>query len=190
MKFYSTTVLPPEESAVSLAAFKAFIRQDHDHEDSTLQILLDAAIVEAEGYVQTSLMRQTRRVSITGTPPTEIELDMGPVIEISSITYVDLNNTTQTIDEDDYVLTDNFVTPAPGKAWPLVSTQAPNGFRVTYAAGLIDTAVSPVATLQKNYVAAILLLAQIKYDRNPDEQDILEKSAYRLLDYVRNGQGV
>lgn len=190
MKFYSTLVTPASTPAVTLATFKGFIRQDHDHEDSTLQILLDAATAQAESYVQASLMRQTRRVSITGTPPTEITLDMGPVQGITSITYKDLNNTTQTISSSDYVLNGDTVTPAPGKAWPLVSTAAPDGFKVTYTAGLIDTSVSPVASLPKQYTAAILLLGQIKYDRNVDEQEILEKSAYTLLDTVRTGQGI
>jgi uncharacterized phiE125 gp8 family phage protein len=173
---------------VSLEEFKVALRQDNSDEDDFLTTLLEAACTQAEEYLQVSLGDQVRELRLTGTPMRAIRLDMGPVLSIESVKYLDLEGIEQTIDPADYVLVADVLYPV--NDWPQVSTEQQGGFRVQYRAGMIDDTVSPVAALPGKVKAAIMLMGQVLYDRNAQTAPMLLKTAHGLLDTSRVGQGL
>lgn len=181
----------PAATLVPLARFRVALRHDLEAEEDYVQGILDAATLEAEDYLQIALGRQTREMRLQGTPTRDIvKLDFGPVLEVESVKYVDANGVLQTVAEADYASFDGQVYPVYGKAWPAASLQFPDSFRVRYVAGLVDPTASPVATLSEQVQIAICLLGQRIYDRNPQSEAMLLKTAHALLDTMRVGQGV
>lgn len=185
---YSKVITPATTLAVSLEEFKVALRQDNTAEDTFLESLLQAAITQAEDYLQISLNDQVREVRIKGTPLDAVSLDMGPVLSIEEVTYTDTAGTEQTIDPADYVLVGDTLYPVDG--WPSVGTQEGGAFVVQYRAGLVDDSVSPVGQVPARIRAAVMLMGQILYDRHPASADLLLKTAHGLLDTARVGQGV
>lgn len=188
--FFSTQTTPPSTLPVPLAEFKTFLRQDNDAEDDLLTTILESAYAEAEEYVQRSLVRQERELRITGTPPPIVRLDMGPVLSVDSVKYLDADLVEQTMDPADYVLRGDHLYTAPDVSWPYVTTEREGGFVVAYHAGIVDDTESPVPVLPAKTRTAIMLLGQLMYDRNVPAAEMLRHAAYRQLDTVRVGQGV
>ena len=126
---------------------------EHVREDSALaEAEIDAMIAAARAYVEartnTTLLTSTWRLTLDAFPSRShlsglevdrIDLYRPPVQSVSSITYVDEDGTTQTVDSGDYVL-DNAsdyaasVRPAYDEEWPATREQR-GAVVVTYVAG-------------------------------------------------------
>lgn len=191
MRYLSTLVSPPTELPVTLEVFKRFARQSHNLDDSILPSILMAAMMELQAYLQFSFVRQTRLALIHGTPSKDIELDMGPVLEILSVRYFDSAGVLQTVSPSVYSLQGDTVVPS--SAWPAgwVGGEEPQ-YRVEYAAGIVDTSLPGPdrVALDGRVSTAIMLLAQVSYDRNVKNADMLKARAYSMVDTMRLGQGV
>lgn len=129
---------PTLESVLPLAAVRLHLKQDSTDDDSEIGLALAAAHRHAQHYTQCSIGEQLLELALDEFPAGPIQLPLGPVIRVSSVTYVDANGTTQTLAGSDYAL-DDFSTPA----WlaPAYNSQWPstlptvNAVRVRYVAG-------------------------------------------------------
>lgn len=86
---------------VTLSMAKKNSNIESDHEDDLLQLMLDAAVKEAENYIDSPI--QERNISIQLNEWTEIfELPIAPVNAITNVQYIDENGSTQTASTGDY----------------------------------------------------------------------------------------
>lgn len=87
---------------VTLAMAKQNSNIETDHEDELLQVMLDAAVEEAQNYLDTPV--QSRNVVIQLTQwPSLFEFPLGPVKSVESITYRDANGVEQSLQAQDYL---------------------------------------------------------------------------------------
>lgn len=155
----------PSVEPVSLADAKQALRLTGADEDG----YLTNRIVEARRLVERWLGRQL----ITATWklyldefPDEVLLEKLPVATVTSITYVDLDGTTQTLASADYQTditsqdTPARIMPAYGKSWPDTRADTYNAVCVTFTAGYGAAATSVPDTIK----AAILLLVGHRYE--------------------------
>jgi uncharacterized phiE125 gp8 family phage protein len=186
----STLVSITGDLPVALEDFKVFLRQDNDDEDAMLSVLLEAALLQAQDYVQIALATQTRKVSLLYPVVGGVALDFGPVLDIVSVTYRDSDGDTQTLDPSRYVLVgDNVFPAADTEGWPISDNSYGASITITYSAGSTGTS-SPVTPLSGQLKSAIWLFGQVLYDRNEKVSPMLDAAAKRLLDTVREGQGI
>lgn len=89
---------------VSLAMAKYNSNIEHDATDEYLQLLLDAAIQEAEDYTGVSMYRKTGVKIGLENWSKDVLLNVSPVTAISAITYKDEDGTDQTLNGSAYAL--------------------------------------------------------------------------------------
>ena len=178
----STLFIPAVVPDEALTLFKVFLRQDNDDEDVMLKTLLEAAIGQAEDYLQRALYLQTRRAKVSGLPADgQIQLDFGPVRGIATITYTDEAGDVVALDESLYSLDEDVLSPEGD--WPSTA------LNILYETGMAVPS-SPAIPLPPQVSSAVWLLGQILYDRNERVAPMLTSAAHRLLDTWRAGQGV
>lgn len=134
----SRVAIPPTVEPLDLEEIKAQLRIQHDSEDVLLSGYLTSCRQAWEQIAARALVAQTVILTYDYFPLCPMILPYSPAISISSITYVDLNGATQTVDNSTYLL-DTFTEPnrvvlAYGASWPPVRCQ-PNAVQVTYTAG-------------------------------------------------------
>jgi uncharacterized phiE125 gp8 family phage protein len=110
-----------------------------------------------------------------------IKLLRGPVTAVTSVTYVDTNGTTQTLDPSTYILdTSDLVqrlAPAYAQSWPAARRQLA-AVRITFAAGYADAASVP-ATI-KNWMLVRIATAF----EHREAEEIAMKGKLQPLAYV------
>jgi len=132
-------VTPASALAVDLEDAKLHLRVDDETEDDLITALIFAATEMAETRTNRAIMPQTFALSLDAFPDA-IELTRTPVTSVTSITYVDDNGTTQTLNSSAYVVNTasdhDFasIKPAYGQAWPATRVQE-NAVVVRYVAG-------------------------------------------------------
>jgi uncharacterized phiE125 gp8 family phage protein len=147
---------------VTRQQFKAHARITRDDEDG----VIDGYLLAARRYVETALRRQlvnaTWRLTLDCFPAC-IDVPLPPLSSVSSITYVDTDGATQTLNSSLYRV-DTYsqpgrITPAYDQVWP--ATQAvTNAVTVTFVAGYGATYASVPQTIRQ----AICLLASHWYE--------------------------
>lgn len=177
-KFYSAV----DPSPVTLQEFKQFVRQDGSYDDALLSAMLESAVTAVEEYVQQSLPLQNRIMELDAFPAGGVRLDMGPVVSVEEVRYVDPEGAEVELPPESYTLQGETLHPA--DQWP-----AGVAVQVVYTAGLTNPSASPPVELPSRYRVSVMMLAQVMYDRPPNA-DALERAAYRQLDTARLGQGV
>ena len=123
---------------VTLAEAKAALRVDYANEDDLINSLIKSARQFCEQEISLSFLTQTWQLKLDCWPCGIIELPYGPVQSISSITYVDTEGDTQTLDSSVYQLDGSSIVArlytAYGESWPSVRDQlAP--IEINYVAG-------------------------------------------------------
>ena len=95
--------IPPEVLAVPLADAKVALRIEDDVTDLDGQVTtwIKGVIAEAENKTGQCLMRQTWEVRLDAFPDCEMELPH-PVLEITSVKYLDLSGIEQTLAPEAY----------------------------------------------------------------------------------------
>lgn len=119
--------------------------------------LISAATDAAETYLGRALVRQTWRLTLDGFP-CEIELPRPPLLEVSSVRYLDQDGAWQTLAEDAYRVLDGGeiarIQPAYGESWP--SPRAcDESVEVVYEAGYGDAAADVPATIRQAIVLIV-----------------------------------
>ncbi len=106
--------------------------------DSEISALVRAARTTAESKTRRALVTQTWDLILDRFPCWEITLPKSPVQSVTSITYVDDNGQTQTLDSAEYLVDTSSapgrITPAFGKSWP-VSRWQNNAVTIRFVCG-------------------------------------------------------
>lgn len=125
---------------VSLAEAKLHLRVDHDDEDDLIQGLIEAAREKAETFTRRRLLETTEILELDRFPlgGGAIKLPWTPLVSVTSITYLDADGDSQTLDSASYRVVADKVSASIALeydySWP--GTRAvPAAVRVTYVAG-------------------------------------------------------
>lgn len=115
-----TPPVPP----VTLAEAKAFIRVDGTDQDDVINAILAAATSWAEGLTRRAFIERPLDVRMGSLPvgACRVVLPFPPVIDLTAITYQDMDGNAQTMDVADVSVDGLFglVTPNAGVVWPAV----------------------------------------------------------------------
>lgn len=136
-------------------------------DDALVEALIVAAREAAESYTGLAIAYQSYTLALDEFPDAAIVLGKWPINAISSITYKDANNATQTVSSADYFL-DNYARPGevalqPTKSWPATAAVA-NAVVVTFTAGFTDALSPDPYPLPKSLKQALLLTIGHLYD--------------------------
>ena len=101
MESYSVITAPTTEP-ITLAEAKLHLRVNNTLEDSLITALITAARQWVENYSMRPLMTQTLQANYDTIIDKEIRLNKFPIQSITSVKYIDLNGTEQTIDSSTY----------------------------------------------------------------------------------------
>jgi uncharacterized phiE125 gp8 family phage protein len=136
----------PTENPVTLTEAKAHLRVDHADEDTLITALIAAATDHLDGYtgiLGRALVTQTWRQDFEGFAP-KLRLALRPVASVTSVTYFDGDNTSQTLSASIYGLFEDgagpYIALDPDQTWP-GSYRRVDGVSVTYVAGQAVAAV-------------------------------------------------
>lgn len=134
-------VTPPALEPVTLAEARVQCRS-HPDDDDLLTELIVVAREAAEAFVGRALILRTYDLKTDGFP-SEWSLPMAPAASVSSITYVDIDGTTQTLAADQYATLlaggtpgcdAGRIVPAYGVVWP-ATRGTPESVTVRFVAG-------------------------------------------------------
>lgn len=158
-----TRVTAPTSDLITLAEAKAQLRVFHSDDDALISRLMAAATATIEGPngIGIVLLSQTWRATFNGFSNGCLMLGLGPVREITSVTYTDADGDTQTVSDEalDYDLDAMPVRIRPTAHWP--STALKQGAaKVTFEAGFGDDPEDVPADL----IHAILMLIAQWYE--------------------------
>lgn len=167
--FDGDTILPLADARVQLR-----LTADDDFHDDAVEASRDAAIGWVEGYTGRSLQERDFLWAINQFCPV-VSLPIGPVTE-AVVEYYDGDGTDLTIDEADYYLGNDKLTPAINAAWPYADGR-PGGVRLTLTAGYALTDDIPP------HLMAAVKLAMTAFFENRSDPDLT--SAMRVADQFR-----
>lgn len=127
----------PATEPVTLTEAKLHLKVDVTDDDDLIETLIASAREAAELQTGRSLLEQTWRKTLDEFPDA-IQLDCPPIIEVTSVKYIDEDGVQQTLNSISYqVDTESepgWVVPAYGYDWPETRDQA-NAVEVVYKAG-------------------------------------------------------
>lgn len=136
-------ITPPTVEPVTVDEVKLQAVIGNDLDDALLALMISAARGDAEAITHRSIAEQTLEVVLDGFPSWQIDLPKGPVSQVLSVKYIDINGDEQTlvagVDYD--VDTEKVIAkvmPVDGGEWP-ETKNVPNAVRVRYEAGYTET---------------------------------------------------
>lgn len=148
----------PSLEPVTLAELKLQARIDGDDEDSGHEAKLVAAREKVESDTQRAFVTQTWQLTLDRFP-SQIELDVCPVLAVSGITYINTDGDLTTLATSLYTANvsgePGRIRPAYGTVFPSVRSNYPGAVTVTFTAGY----GSGASTTPQSAKHAILLLA-------------------------------
>lgn len=171
---------------VSLAQAKSqvFVASSITSHDQQLRELIRRARHQTERATRRAWLTQTWKLTLQRFPYSNemgmdgyfrnrcIQLPRPPLASVTSVTYVDTDEATQTLATTEYNVRTNsspgVVALAPSKTWPTTHTEDPEAVTITYVAGY--TSVSDVPP---EAIHAILALVDYWF-RNRDKSDVPE----------------
>lgn len=158
----SVLVSAATDYPVSLAEAKARCAALTGARDAELELIRLGCIRQAERFMQRALMQQTWRDEFDCFSDA-MELARGPVVSVSSVTYLDTDNAEQTLSNTvyytDLVSSPQRVLRNPDQSWPSISDRL-NAVRITYVANYAP------ADLLHDIKPAILDWIAVRFD-NP-----------------------
>lgn len=183
-----TRVTSPSGLAVSLEEAKSHLRVSGSNQDDPITLLIEAATEKLEhdlnrGILQANWQQSVYRFPEDGEP---IELMMGSATSVGSITYIDSDGVTQTLDSSSWLfsIARHNVSIISGDSWPEVSaTSKVDKVFVNFTCGVTDESCVP-----RLYKQAILLEVGRAYfdpaqenQTNTDNGKSYEKLVIKLL---------
>ena len=149
-------------SILTLAQVKTHLRVDHDNEDTLITRLRDAAVVWSEEYTRRQFINATHTLVLDSFPAV-IHAPVSSLVSVTTISYEAPDNTTTTMDSDDYDLD---ISREPGRivtayseSWPATRSEI-NAVTVTYVAGYGASADDTPDAIK----AAVLMLIAHLYE--------------------------
>jgi len=130
----------PAATPVSLSEVKEFLRIDHNAEDTSLTILLNAAVARVERFTNLKLINQTWLIYFDHFPTENfLNLRAGPLSSITSVKYSDENGTQATFSSANYIARTSGqhgeIILKLGMVWPDTVLQAHGGVEVECVLG-------------------------------------------------------
>ena len=152
---------PDELITVEEAA--GFMRAEFsDSEEATISSLITAARLLCEEYLMRRIGVQTVELRDKGFPVNNSPIVLpAPLISVTSIKYLDSNNVEQTLDDDEYVVSDSapaLITPV--NSWPETSN-AGDSLRIVFECGYCAVGESPVPSEELPATLRTAMLMQI-----------------------------
>lgn len=134
-----TLVQKPQSPVVTLDEIKRYLRVDTSDSDILLIVLINAATSYFDGptgILGQALSPQTWKFYLADWSE-QIEIPFGPVIAVTSITYLDTSGVEQTLATSEYDVGDDgtTVTLSPTGSWPSLYSGREDAVRVTFDAG-------------------------------------------------------
>jgi uncharacterized phiE125 gp8 family phage protein len=175
-----TLVTGPTAEPITLAEAREQCRINHAIDDGVLARLILDAREWAQGYTRRNFMAQTWDYSLHAFPIV-IELPIGPVTSVTSISYYDTSNALRTFANFDANLKGAVprICAADGYEWPDTYSRY-NAVTVRFVTGY--PANHPdLFTIR----AAMLLHVEAHYDRDKDNMASLMQTAENKLDTLR-----
>lgn len=125
---------------VTVAQVKAHCGIESSEWDAMLGGFIAAATAHAEAFLNKAIGQQQWTLSLDSFAD-EIELPLGPVTEVASVTYLDENRATQPLSESIYIL-DLVSTPQrlvrdPDESWP-ATANVPNAVAIAFTTGFTN----------------------------------------------------
>lgn len=145
----------PTAHVVSLEEAKLFLRVDGNDEDDLITTLRDMAVEQLDGWagiLGRCLVTQTWRQDLGGFPVEDrIRLPLRPVASVSSVTYYDASNASQTLATSVYAgpFTDElgaYIVLKFGQSWPVTYARE-DAVSVTFVAGAAAASIPARAKL-------------------------------------------
>ncbi len=175
-----TLVQGPQIQAVSLELVKEAMRVDTSATDNAIDLAISAAISRLDGrdgLLGRALAPQTWRLQLPRWPleGESICLPLPPLIQVSSITYLDEDEAEQTLATSVYDVINtesmrSLVRLAKDQTWPDLATR-PDAVRIVFDAGYVDEQSPANIAVPDPIKQAIILMVQMWYD-NPDREEI------------------
>jgi len=97
-------VVAPDSEPLLLEETKLYLRVTHDDEDMLINDLIVAARMTAEQWLKRSLIMQSWKVAYDDYVPECVQLPMGPVNGITSVTLINRDTTAQVVSNTLYNL--------------------------------------------------------------------------------------
>lgn len=139
-------VTAPSAEPVTLAEIKTRLGVDYDDHDAFLTAAIKAARMWVEKRCGRALISQTWEYR-TEEFEDRMELPLRPVIELTSVKYVDEDGDEQTLDAEDYIFIDagpdNAAILMPTDEWPEDAYERPDAIRIRFVAGYPPSDESP-----------------------------------------------
>jgi uncharacterized phiE125 gp8 family phage protein len=187
-------ILEPEE-LITVADAEEFMRAEFSvSEEPLIESLITAARQWCEEYLGRAIGVQTIELRLGGFPANDGPIILkSPVVEVATVKYLDADGVEQTMDEDDYLVSD--AEPAeivPVSSWPYAFDSA-DSVRVEYDAGY--SAGSPLVApiLPKTIKTAMLMMVADMYanrEAQVEKQLVANPTVERLLSQYRLNQGI
>jgi uncharacterized phiE125 gp8 family phage protein len=170
MMLAATRTVAPVATPITLDEVKAHLRIDHDDEDTYIGAVIEAAVAHFDGYegvLGRCLVTQTWRSDYADF--SSLRLPLWPLASVTSLTYVDINGTTQTVSASNYEVVRDysgaFIALLDGYIWPQTATRtSPVSVTAVYGSAVADV---PAAIR-----AAVLLLAGHLYQNRESSTDV------------------
>jgi len=184
-------ITPATEAVVSLAEAKAYLRVDHDDDDTVITTMV-AAVTDwtagPDGWLGRSLVLHTlelRQPSFPAYCYGGIILPRPPFNALESIVYLDTDSAEQTLSSDVYTTYKGGdgltrVSPVDGESWPATADH-PEAVKVRYAAGYGDAGTDVDPGIRQ----ALLMTVASMYDARESGLTINEQMARRLFSPYR-----
>lgn len=157
----------PASEPITLTEAKAHLNVDTSDDDTYITTLITVAREQAEARQWRQLMTATREQVFDRFSSWALRLEYPPLQSVTSVKYIDLNGTQQTLVEGtDYeVNTDSLygcVHPSYLQDWP-ATREVPSAVRVRYTCGYADADAVPTTTKQ----GMLLLIGNWYENREP-----------------------
>lgn len=160
----------PAAEPISTTDAKTHLRVSGSSEDAYIDTLVKAARRHVEEYLGRALVTQTRKLFLDRFPAWIIEVPFGPLQSVSSITYVDNDGVSQTIDSGNYRVdiysSPPRITPAYGEVWP-TPRQVSHAVTVTYVCGYGTASAVPA-----DIIHAMKLQMTHLYENRGEDPDV------------------
>lgn len=165
-------LITPPAPLITWSEADQHLRLSGDETDRTLVETFIAAATEYidgwNGILGRAFMPQTWELSLDEFPCDAIQLNLPPIISLTSVKYDDADGVEQTEDTDNYYVDTSssmpWVVPVSGYSWP-TTLDGINALRVRFVAGYVDGVVpAPIK-------AAVLLMTGDLYEQRKTFSD-------------------
>lgn len=174
----SSTITNSANEIISTAVAKLQLRLEASYtaEDTLIGIYIQAAIDAAENYINGSIQAKTLVLKLDAMPE-KVVFAQHPVRSITSITYYDVDNNSQTLSTSDYhleTLNEKENTVVFDETYN--TYDRPDAVTITASIGYANEAAVPKAIKQ-----ALLLMISDMYERREDRAEVNSTAAHALL---------